>query len=106
MRWRLLALLLLACSARARETPLTVWFDHAPLRTVLQAVAEFAGLNLILSDELNIAATVHIVQTPWPQLLDALAEMYDLSVVTRDGILLVQSRERAQRRAPPAARPA
>lgn len=106
MRWRLLVLLLLACSVRARETPLTVWFDHAPLRTVLQAVAEFAGLNLILSDELNIAATVHIVQTPWPQLLDALAEMYDLSVVTRDGILLVQSRERAQRRAPPTARPA
>ena len=98
--------LLLAGTAHGVDTPLTVWFDRAPLRTVLQAVAEFAGLNLIVSDELNVEATVHIVQTPWPQLLDALAEMYDLSAVTRDGILLVQSRERAQRRAPSAARAA
>ncbi|UCQ57381.1 hypothetical protein DCF40_16725 [Edwardsiella piscicida] len=85
---------LLAMSSAGQAMPLTLWFDRAPLPSVLQAVAEFAGLNLILSEEVRGEATLHIAHTPWPRVLEALAEIHDLSVVRRDGILLIQSRAR------------
>lgn len=97
---------LLAMSPAGLAMPLTLWFDRAPLPSVLQAVAEFAGLNLILSEEVRGEATVHIAHTPWPRVLDALAEIHDLSVIRRDGILLIQSRARAARQAGSAAAPA
>ncbi|ELV7528031.1 type II secretory pathway protein [Edwardsiella ictaluri] len=96
---------LLVMSPTGQAMPLTLWFDRAPLSSVLQAVAEFAGLNLILSEEVRGEATVHIAHTPWPRVLDALAEIHDLSVVRRDGILLIQSRARAARQIRPAAAP-
>ncbi|WFO08645.1 hypothetical protein MAY76_09425 [Edwardsiella ictaluri] len=40
-------------SPTGQAMPLTLWFDRAPLSSVLQAVAEFAGLNLILSEEVR-----------------------------------------------------
>lgn len=113
-----LALLLMPCASgttRAtrlfpRPEPITLVFQDAPLRGVLQALAEFRHLNLMLGDDVQGSASLRLIQVPWEQALQAIARQYDLSVEQQGGILFIQSAARGEQRrqqqaAPPALKP-
>lgn len=87
-----------AGKARDASLPVTLVFHEAPLSGVLQALADFRRLNLMVSDEVQGKTTLRLVGVPWEQALQAIARQHDLAVERQDGILFVQSAARVDSR--------
>lgn len=91
----LLSLLLMATNVRADSGEhadlLTINFNDVPLADALQFVADELGLNLVLSDNINGAVTIHIEQLPAEQALDMLLFGRELAFRLRGGVLAVGS---------------
>ena len=50
--------------------PLSLNFHNIELRSVLQIIADFTDLNLVVSDSVTGNITLHLDQVPWDQALD------------------------------------
>jgi len=83
--WTLAAILLLCpMSATSIETeahtPITLQVKDAPIRAVLNLIAEESGLDLILSDHLEGSITLRLNAVPWPQALDIILQARGLAM--------------------------
>ena len=52
--------------------PLSLNFQNIELRSVLQIIADFTSLNLVVSDSVTGNITLHLDQVPWDQALDTI----------------------------------
>ena len=52
--------------------PLSLNFQNIELRSVLQIIADFTSLNLVVSDSVIGNITLHLDQVPWDQALDTI----------------------------------
>jgi len=81
--WVLLASLCLcpmvAISSDA-QTPITLHVKDAPIRAVLNLIAEESGLNLVVSDQVEGSITLRLNGVPWPQALDIILQSRGLAV--------------------------
>jgi len=50
--------------------PITMNFQNIPVRTVLELLAEFTGINIVVSDKVVGNITLSLNNTPWDQALD------------------------------------
>jgi len=50
--------------------PVTFNFQDVPVRTVLQLIAEEAGLNIVAADSVGGNVTLRLINVPWTQALD------------------------------------
>lgn len=57
-------------SADFTGEPLSLNFHNIELRSVLQIIADFTDLNLVVSDSVTGNITLHLDQVPWDQALD------------------------------------
>ncbi len=67
--------------------PMSMNFQNIEVRTALQILADFTGLNIITSDSVSGSLTLRLHQVPWDQVLDIMSQAKGLSV-RRDGNVL------------------
>ena len=82
-------LLLLSPLSRASEPPLSLAFQDAPVEEVLQALADYQQLNLLVAPGVEGNITLRLQDVPWQQALALVARMARLNVTRQDSVLLV-----------------
>ncbi|MEN4570325.1 DNA uptake porin HofQ [Pantoea agglomerans] len=97
-------LLLLSCLLpvhAADEEPLSLTFDNAPVERILQALADYQQINLMIAPEVEGSLSLRLDNLPWHQALDLVARMAKLTLVEQDNVLLVypESWQQAQQQA-------
>lgn len=97
-------LLLLSCLLpvyAADEEPLSLTFDNAPVERILQALADYQQINLMIAPEAEGSLSLRLDNLPWHQALDLVARMAKLTLVEQDNVLLVypESWQQAQQQA-------
>ncbi|MSE14379.1 DNA uptake porin HofQ [Pantoea agglomerans] len=97
-------LLLLSCLLpvhAADEEPLSLTFDNAPVERILQALADYQQINLMIAPEVEGSLSLRLDNLLWHQALDLVARMAKLTLVEQDNVLLVypESWQQAQQQA-------
>ncbi|MCW0976460.1 DNA uptake porin HofQ [Pantoea sp. JV6] len=97
-------LLLLSCLLpvhAADEEPLSLTFDNAPVERILQALADYQQINLMIAPEVEGSLSLRLDNLPWHQALNLVARMAKLTLVEQDNVLLVypESWQQAQQQA-------
>jgi type IV pilus secretin PilQ/predicted competence protein len=67
-------------------------FQNIEVRTALQILADFTGLNIITSDSVTGALTLRLHKVPWDQVLDIMAQAKGLSVRRQGNVIWVAPR--------------
>ena len=57
-----------------RGAPMSMHFQSIDLRTALQLVAEFSGVNIIMSDSVSGQLTMRLQDVPWDQVLHTILQ--------------------------------
>jgi type IV pilus assembly protein PilQ len=73
-------------------TSMSMNFQNIDVRTALQIVADFTGLNIITSDSVTGALTLKLHKVPWDQVLDIMAQAKGLSVRRQGNVIWVAPR--------------
>jgi type IV pilus assembly protein PilQ len=72
--------------------PMSMNFQNIEVRTALQIVADFTGLNIITSDSVTGSLTLKLQKVPWDQVLDIMAQAKGLSVRRQGNVIWVAPR--------------
>ena len=85
----------------ADEEPLSLTFDNAPVERILQALADYQQINLMIAPEVEGSLSLRLDNLPWHQALDLVARMAKLTLIEQDNVLLVypESWQQAQQQA-------
>lgn len=84
---------------RAREEPeytgerLSLNFQDIEVRSVLQLIADFTGLNIVVSDSVSGNITLRLQNVPWDQALDIILRTKGLDKRTSGNVMLVAPAE-------------
>ncbi|WP_336332759.1 type IV pilus secretin PilQ [Pseudomonas putida] len=91
MKWVLAALLStpLASAAPYHGEPLSLSFQDVEVRSVLQVLADYAGVNLVASDAVQGSVTLRLQDVPWDQALDLVLRSKGLARRQEGNVLLV-----------------
>jgi type IV pilus assembly protein PilQ len=91
MKWALAALLSipLASAAPYQGEPLSLNFQDVEVRSVLQVLADYAGVNLVASDAVQGNVTLRLQDVPWDQALDLVLRSKGLAQRREGNVLLV-----------------
>ncbi len=73
--------------------PLSLNFQDIPLRSVLQLLADFTGLNIIVNDSVTGNITLRLRDVPWDQALDMILRTKGLSMRGEGNVILVAPTE-------------
>ncbi|WP_425929562.1 type IV pilus secretin PilQ [Pseudomonas sp. NyZ201] len=87
--WMLYLLLLSPVSVAAPGKPLSLNFQDVEVRAVLQVLADFVGVNLVVSDEVRGNITLRLHEVPWEQALDTVLQSKGLGRRLDGNVLLV-----------------
>lgn len=66
-------------------------FDAAPVEQILQALADYQQLNVLIAPDVQGTLSLRLDNLPWHQALNLVARMARLTVVEEDNVLLVYS---------------
>ena len=90
---------LLLPSAKAQDPapvysgqPMSLNFQTIEVRTALQIVADFTGLNIVTSDSVTGSLTLRLQQVPWDQVLDIITQAKGLSQRRQGNVIWVAPR--------------
>lgn len=72
---------------------LSLNFQDIEVRTVLQVIAEFTGLNIVTSDSVNGKITLRLKDVPWDQALDLILDSKGLDKRRSGNIIRIAPRE-------------
>jgi type IV pilus assembly protein PilQ len=75
---------------QAESTPISLNFQKIEIRSVLQLLAEFVGINLVVSDKVTGEITLKLNNIPWDQALDVILRTNSLEKSTSGNIMLIQ----------------
>ncbi len=73
--------------------PIDLNFAHVPVRDVLQILAQFNHLNLVVSDQVKGDITLHLQQVPWQQALTIILQSQGLISQQEGNVLLIAPAE-------------
>lgn len=68
-------------------------FDEADIRRILQLIAEVSDLNIIAGDDVKGTITLRLIDVPWDQALDLIMEIKGLGMVREGNVVRVLPRE-------------
>ncbi len=68
---------------------LSLNFQDIPVRSVLQLLADFTGLNLVTSDTVRGQITLRLQNVPWDQALDIILKARGLSMRKNGNVIMV-----------------
>jgi len=69
-------------------------FDNADIRQILQLIGEVANLNIIASDEVKGNITLRLLDVPWDQALDLIMDIKDLGMLKTGNVARILPRSR------------
>lgn len=72
-------------------------FQNVPIRAVLQILADFTGINMIVSDKVSANITLRLHNTPWDQALDIILESNALERQITGNIMRIAPQKRPRR---------
>ncbi len=72
--------------------PLSLNFQTIEVRTALQILADFTGLNIVTSDSVTGSLTLRLQQVPWDQVLDIITQAKGLSQRRQGNVIWVAPR--------------
>ncbi|WP_049818832.1 secretin N-terminal domain-containing protein [Pseudomonas sp. KCJK8670] len=76
-------------AAPDRGEPLSLNFQDVPVRSVLQVMADYAGINLVASDAVQGNITLRLQDVPWDQALELVLRSKGLGRRQEGNVLLV-----------------
>ncbi|MBC3474574.1 secretin N-terminal domain-containing protein [Pseudomonas sp. Rh2] len=91
LRWIAAALLVVppVMAAPDRGESLSLNFQDVPVRSVLQVMADYAGINLVASDAVQGNITLRLQDVPWDQALELVLRSKGLGRRQEGNVLLV-----------------
>ncbi len=72
---------------------LSLNFQSIPVRSVLQLLADFTGLNMVVSDSVGGDITLRLKNVPWDQALDIILKSKGLAMRKNGNVILVAPTE-------------
>ena len=72
---------------------LSLNFQNIEVRSVLQVIADFTGLNIVTSDTVGGSLTLRLKDVPWDQALDIIMQTKGLDMRKNGNIVLIAPRE-------------
>jgi type IV pilus assembly protein PilQ len=72
---------------------LSLNFQNVEVRSVLQVIADFTGLNIITSDSVTGNLTLRLKDIPWDQALDIIMQTRGLDMRKNGNVVLIAPRE-------------
>jgi len=72
---------------------LSLNFQDIEVRSVLQLIADFTGINVVVSDTVNGSLTLRLKNVPWDQALDIILKTKGLSMRQTGNVMLVAPSE-------------
>jgi type IV pilus assembly protein PilQ len=72
--------------------PMSMNFQNIEVRTALQVIADFTGLNVVTSDSVTGSLTLRLQQVPWDQVLDIMTQAKGLSLRRQGNVMWVAPR--------------
>ncbi|MEO5701142.1 MAG: type IV pilus secretin PilQ [Casimicrobiaceae bacterium] len=72
---------------------LSLNFQNVEVRSVLQVIADFTGLNIITSDTVQGSLTLRLKDIPWDQALDIIMQTKGLDMRKNGNVVLIAPRE-------------
>jgi len=72
---------------------LSLNFQNIEVRSVLQVIADFTGLNIVTSDTVTGSLTLRLKDVPWDQALDIIMQTKGLDMRKNGNIVLIAPRE-------------
>ena len=72
---------------------LSLNFQDIPIRAVLQLIADFTGLNVVVSDSVDGNLTLRLKNVPWDQALDIILKAKGLSKRLSGNVMLIAPSE-------------
>jgi type IV pilus assembly protein PilQ len=72
---------------------ISLQFNQADLRAVLEAIADFAGVNIVASESVAGTVSLKLNDVPWPQALELVLASHDLDQRRIGDLILVAPRE-------------
>ena len=76
-----------------RGEKLTLNFQSIDVRSVLQVIADFTGLNIITSDTVNGTVTLRLKDVPWDQALNIVMQAKGLDLRKDGNVLLIAPKD-------------
>lgn len=76
---------------------LSLDFQEAPVRQILQLIADVSGNNIVISDDVEGTITLKLKKVPWDQALDIVLQMNNLGMETDGNIIRVTTLENLAR---------
>lgn len=71
---------------------LSLNFQNIKIRAVLQLLADFTGINMVVSDKVRGTITLRLNNTPWDQALDIILTTQDLDKRQSGTVLLIDTK--------------
>lgn len=68
-------------------------FDDADIRRILQLIAEVSDLNIIASDDVKGTITLRLIDVPWDQALDLIMEIKGLGMVREGNVVRIMPKD-------------
>ena len=72
---------------------LSLNFQNIPVRSVLQLLADFTGLNMVVSDSVGGNITLRLKNVPWDQALDIILKSKGLAMRRNGNVIMVAPTE-------------
>ena len=72
--------------------PISMNFQNIEVRSALQILAHFTGLNVVAADSVNGSMSLHLQHVPWDQVLALIAQAKGLSVRHEGNVIWVAPR--------------
>jgi type IV pilus assembly protein PilQ len=76
-----------------KGAPLSFNFQNVEVRTILQVIADFTGLNIIASDSVRGTLTMRLKEVPWDQALDIVMQARGLDVRRNGSVLWIAPKD-------------
>lgn len=80
-------------SQKYKGAPLSFNFQNIEVRTILQVIADFTGLNIIASDSVRGTLTMRLKDVPWEQALDIVMQARGLDVRQNGSVLWIAPKD-------------
>ena len=64
-------------------------FDNADVRKILQLIADVSGLNIVAGDDVKGTVTLHLVDVPWDQALALVTQIKGLGMIKEGNVVRV-----------------
>lgn len=81
-------------AARYTGEKITLIFDSANLRSILQLIGDVSGLNILASSDVTGDITLRLVDVPWDQALDLVLQTANLGKLQQGNVLRIMPKDK------------